>query len=178
DHNMDVICIFPSSKDMVDAEMALTLVYSGSKNRTMTISCVRRFHSCKGNKENFSNMDSFSQGKFPMVSHLCRGNPWPDGNLELAIMFLEKSFWGCKKLLDQFICGDSQRNLSRIDALAMTPLILRVSYLMGTLPFCCESYFPRVLFVCRIIILALKALTKSYFPYKIGCSNRTFLRTN
>ncbi|KAA1128734.1 ATP-dependent DNA helicase sgs1 [Puccinia graminis f. sp. tritici] len=172
---LDIIKLFPSANDVADSDMVPSLVYSGSRNRTMTVldvvslaretpgctmvpnsSCARRFHSCTGDEDKITTVDDFAQGRFPvisctmalglgqnwkrvrMVAHMGRGDPASicqmigrcgrDGNPGLAVMFVEKNRRGGKNRLDQFIRGAPQNDLDRMDAMAITPLCLRVAF--------------------------------------------------
>jgi len=172
---LDVIKIFPSKKDVPDSSMVPTLVYSGSRNRTLTVlevidraretpggafiansSCARRFHSCTGEGDKVTCVDDFAQGKFPVisctmalglgqnwkrvrfVSHLGCGDPASigqmigrcgrDGKKGLAVMFVEKTRRGGKNHIDQFVRDSPQSDPDRMDALAITPLCIRVCF--------------------------------------------------
>jgi superfamily II DNA helicase RecQ len=73
-----------------------------------------------------------------MVAHMGRGDPASicqmvgrcgrDGSPGLAVMFVEKTRRGGKNRLDQFVRDAPQNDLDRMDALAITPLCLRVSF--------------------------------------------------
>jgi len=84
---LDILKIFSSKSDVPDASMVPTLVYSGSRNRTLTVlevidraretpggafipnsTCTRRFHSCTGEADKITCVDDFAQGKFPVIS--------------------------------------------------------------------------------------------------------------
>ncbi|KAA1110508.1 ATP-dependent DNA helicase sgs1 [Puccinia graminis f. sp. tritici] len=172
---LDVIKLFPSSIDVSDSEMVPCLVYSGSRNQTMTVldvisraretpgstmlpnsSCARRFHSCTGEEDKITTVDDFAEGKYPVISctmalglgqnwkrvcivaHMGRGDPASicqmigrcgrDGKPGLAVMFVEKSRRGGKNRLDQFTRGAAQNDLDRMDAMAITPVCLRVAF--------------------------------------------------
>ncbi|KNF03377.1 hypothetical protein PSTG_03318 [Puccinia striiformis f. sp. tritici PST-78] len=178
--SLDAIKLIPSSRNVADDEMVPTLVYSGSRNRTMTLmevislgretpgsadtpdsKCVRRFHSCTGDEDKVTCAADFAAGKFPvisctmalglgqnwkrvrMVSHVGRGDPanicqmigrcGRDGNNGLAVMFMEKTRRGGKNHIHQFTRGATQTDLDRMDALAITPLCLRVAFSMDNL---------------------------------------------
>ncbi|EFP92570.1 uncharacterized protein PGTG_18702 [Puccinia graminis f. sp. tritici CRL 75-36-700-3] len=172
---LDIIKLFPSANDVSDAEMVPCLVYSGSRNRTMTVldvisraretpgstmvpnsSCARRFHSCTGDEDKITTVDDFAEAKYPvisctmalglgqnwkqvrMVAHMGRGDPASicqmigccgrDGKPGLVVMFVEKNRRGGKNRLDQFTRGAAQNDLDRMDALAITPVCLRVAF--------------------------------------------------
>ncbi|EFP74957.1 uncharacterized protein PGTG_01550 [Puccinia graminis f. sp. tritici CRL 75-36-700-3] len=129
-------------------------------------SCIRRFHSCTGDQDKVDCIDDFASGKFPlisctmalglgqnwkrvrMVTHLGRGDPASisqmfgrcgrDGRQGLAIMFVEKIRRNGKNSVDQFGQGTYQSDLDRLDALAITPVCLRVAFaidnLLGYIP--------------------------------------------
>ncbi|KAH9442979.1 hypothetical protein Pst134EB_027329 [Puccinia striiformis f. sp. tritici] len=84
---LDLIKVFPSHKDVADDQMVPALVYSGSRNRTLTVlevidraretpgkcyipksSGARRFHSCTGKWDKVSCVEDFSRGTFPLIS--------------------------------------------------------------------------------------------------------------
>ncbi|KAI7933831.1 hypothetical protein MJO29_016669 [Puccinia striiformis f. sp. tritici] len=85
--SLDVINLFPSCRDVPDDKMVPALVYSGSRNCTMTVmevmdlacetpggayrpnsSCIRRFHSCTGDEDKKTCAKDFASGKFPVIS--------------------------------------------------------------------------------------------------------------
>ncbi|KAA1108887.1 ATP-dependent DNA helicase sgs1 [Puccinia graminis f. sp. tritici] len=173
--SLDVIRLFPSHKHVADSDMVPSLVYSGSRNRTLTVLevidrahetpggafipnslCARRFHSCTGEEDKISCASDFATGDFPiisctmalglgqnwkrvrMVSHIGRGDPanicqmigrcGRDGRPGLAVMMVEKTRRGGKNSIEQFTRGAVQTDLDRMDALAITPLCLRVAF--------------------------------------------------
>ncbi|OAV95675.1 hypothetical protein PTTG_26553 [Puccinia triticina 1-1 BBBD Race 1] len=84
---LDLIKAFPSSKDVRNEDLVPTLIYSGSRNRTLTAmevvdmarktpggafvphsTCIRRFHSCTGDQDKVDCVQDFSAGKFPLIS--------------------------------------------------------------------------------------------------------------
>ncbi|KAI7949393.1 hypothetical protein MJO28_008214 [Puccinia striiformis f. sp. tritici] len=178
--SLDAVKVYPSQQDVPDDQMVPSLVYSGSRNRTMTVlevidracetpggayvpnsTCARRFHSCTGDEDKVSCIDDFALGKFPVISctmalglgqnwkrvrmvvHMGRGDPASicqmvgrcgrDGKLGLAVLFMEKNRRGGKNHIDMFRCGAVQTDLDRMDALAITPLCLRVAFLLDNL---------------------------------------------
>ncbi|PLW28070.1 hypothetical protein PCASD_22605 [Puccinia coronata f. sp. avenae] len=178
--SLDCIPLFPSRKDVPDSQMVPSLVYNGSRNRTMTVlnvidraretpgassilnsSCSRQFHSCTGDKDKVTCIDNFAAGAFPvisctmalglgqnwkrvcMVAHVGRGDPAAifqmigrcgrDGKPGLAVMLVEKNRRGGKNKISQFCCGTNQTDLDQMDALAITPLCLRVAFLIDNL---------------------------------------------
>ncbi|KAI7942920.1 hypothetical protein MJO29_012764 [Puccinia striiformis f. sp. tritici] len=178
--SLDLIKSFPSANDVPDEEMVPTLVYSGSRNRTLTAmevfdmaretpgACfvprgngIRRFHSCTGDQDKKDVVSDFSAGKVPvisctmalglgqnwkrvrMVAHMGRGDPanicqmigrcGRDGRQGLALMFVEKNRRGGKNSVDQFKRGAPQNDQDRMDALAITPMCLRVAFSMDNL---------------------------------------------
>ncbi|KAI7944613.1 hypothetical protein MJO28_010308 [Puccinia striiformis f. sp. tritici] len=178
--SLDLLKAFPSQKDVANDDMVATLVYSGSRNRTLTSmevfdlargtpgDCylprgtgIRRFHSCTGGQDKVDCVKDFSSGKFPVISctmalglgqnwkrvrmvvHMGRGDPanicqmigrcGRDGRQGLAIMFVEKTRRKGKNTVDQFTRGAVQNEHDRMDALAITPLCLRVAFSMDNL---------------------------------------------
>jgi superfamily II DNA helicase RecQ len=117
---------------------------------------ARRFHSCTGKKDKIKCVDDLANGKFPLISctmalglgqnwkrvrsvaHMGRGNPASigqmigrcgrDGRPGLAILFVEKSCPKGKNQAAHFKRDERQSDLDRIDALAVTPLCLRVAF--------------------------------------------------
>ncbi|KNE87984.1 hypothetical protein PSTG_18622, partial [Puccinia striiformis f. sp. tritici PST-78] len=84
---LDLIKAFPSAKDVPDEDMVPTLIYSGSRNRTLTAmevfdlaretpgACfvprgktIRRFHSCTGDQDKKDVVEDFSSAKVPVIS--------------------------------------------------------------------------------------------------------------
>ncbi|KAH9458837.1 hypothetical protein Pst134EA_018991 [Puccinia striiformis f. sp. tritici] len=177
---LDLIKAFPSAKDVPDEDMVPTLIYSGSRNRTLTAmevfdlaretpgACfvprgktIRRFHSCTGDQDKKDVVEDFSSAKVPVISctmalglgqnwkrvrmvvHMGRGDPanicqmigrcGRDGRQGLAVMFVEKNRRGGKNSIDQFQRGAVQTDQDRMDALAITPLCLRVAFSMDNL---------------------------------------------
>ncbi|PLW06970.1 hypothetical protein PCASD_24525 [Puccinia coronata f. sp. avenae] len=173
--SLDVIKLFPSKLDVSDNNMVPTLVYSGSRNRTMAVleaidraretpdqlkfansTCARRFHSCTGDKDKEKCIEEFADGKFPLISctmalglgqnwkrvravaHMGRGDPASigqmigrcgrDGKPGLAVLFVEKNQPKGKNQVGHFKRDEPQSNLNRMDALAVTPLCLRVAF--------------------------------------------------
>jgi superfamily II DNA helicase RecQ len=124
-------------------------------------SCSQQFHSCTGDKDKVTCIDNFAAGAFPvisctmalglgqnwkrvrMVAHVGRGDPavicqmigWcgQDGKPGLVVMLVEKNRRGGKNKISQFCCGTNQTNLDQMDALAITPLCLRVAFLIDNL---------------------------------------------
>ncbi|KAI7952187.1 hypothetical protein MJO28_007871 [Puccinia striiformis f. sp. tritici] len=119
---LDLIKAFPSAKDVPDEDMVPTLIYSGSRNRTLTAmevfdlaretpgACfvprgktIRRFHSCTGDQDKKDVVEDFSSAKVPVIS--------------------------CTMALG---LGQNWKR-DRMDALAITPLCLRVAFSMDNL---------------------------------------------
>jgi len=116
---------------------------------------IRRFHSCTSDDDKATNMADFAEGKFPVMSatmalglgqnlkrvrcviHIGRGDPASivqmvsrsgrNGNTGLGLLFMEPSRKKGKNLLDEFERGSNQDDDTRMDALAITPLCLRVA---------------------------------------------------
>ncbi|EFP90574.2 uncharacterized protein PGTG_16600 [Puccinia graminis f. sp. tritici CRL 75-36-700-3] len=85
--SLDVIKLFPSHEDVTDADLVPSLVYSGSRNRTLSVlevidrargtpgsafipnsACARRFHSCTGDEDKISTVEDFANGTYPIIS--------------------------------------------------------------------------------------------------------------
>ncbi|KAA1131707.1 ATP-dependent DNA helicase sgs1 [Puccinia graminis f. sp. tritici] len=178
--SLDLIKVFPSAHDVGNADLVPTLVYSGSRNRTLTVmevvdraretplscmdphnTCVQRFHSCTGDLDKVRCVDQFANGTFPiisatmalglgqnwkrvrMVAHMGRGDPAQiaqmlgrcgrDGRMGLGLMFVEKTRRSGKNTVNQFTRGAAQSDEDRIDALAITPVCLRIAFSMDNL---------------------------------------------
>ncbi|KAH9457821.1 hypothetical protein Pst134EB_010133 [Puccinia striiformis f. sp. tritici] len=151
---LDLIKAFPSAKDVPDEDMVPTLIYSGSRNRTLTAmevfdlaretpgACfvprgktIRRFHSCTGDQDKKDvGEDGCSHGEGD-PANICQmiGRCGRDGRQGLAVMFVEKNRRGGKNSIDQFQRGAVQTDQDRMDALAITPLCLRVAFSMDNL---------------------------------------------
>ncbi|EFP92773.2 uncharacterized protein PGTG_18657 [Puccinia graminis f. sp. tritici CRL 75-36-700-3] len=85
--SLDLIKVFPSSKEVADLDMVPSLVYSGLCSWTATVldvidwaretpggalqpnsHCARRFHSCTGNEDKIMCVEDFASGSFPVIS--------------------------------------------------------------------------------------------------------------
>ncbi|PLW42578.1 hypothetical protein PCASD_05306 [Puccinia coronata f. sp. avenae] len=128
--------------------------------------CARRYHSCTGDRDKVDCVAGFSNGDFPifsctmalglgqnwkrvrMVTHLGRGDPASiiqmvgragrDGRPGLAVLFVEKNRRNGKNSLDAFVTGAPQIDDDQMDALAITPVCLRIAFsldnLLGYIP--------------------------------------------
>ncbi|KAH9471514.1 hypothetical protein Pst134EA_005409 [Puccinia striiformis f. sp. tritici] len=183
--SLDVIKVFPSGKDITDDKLVPALVYSGSRNRTLTVlevidrareshgacysansKCTRRYHSCSGDLDKLDTVRDFADAKFPIISctmalglgqnwkrvrkvvHMGRGDPASisqmigrcgrDGRPGLAVLFMEKTRRKGKNSVAQFTRGAFQTDEDRLDALAITPVCLRIAFsldnLLGYIP--------------------------------------------
>jgi superfamily II DNA/RNA helicase len=84
---LDLVKLFPSSKDVCDSYLVPSLIYSSSRNQTLTAmdvidlaretpssafnppsTCVRRFHSCTGQQDKLNCVEDFAAGNFPLIS--------------------------------------------------------------------------------------------------------------
>ncbi|KAA1076521.1 ATP-dependent DNA helicase sgs1 [Puccinia graminis f. sp. tritici] len=85
--NLDLKNIFPLKEKTSDQDIVPTLIYSGTRARTLTVlevldmargtpggclnpdnTLARRFHSCTGDKDKVSCIEGYSQGSFPIIS--------------------------------------------------------------------------------------------------------------
>ncbi|PLW24035.1 hypothetical protein PCASD_14506 [Puccinia coronata f. sp. avenae] len=85
--SLDVIRVFPSAQDVSNEDMVPCLVYSGSRNRTMTVlevidcaqetigeaykprsPCARRYHSCTGDLDKIDAVNDYSNNMYPVIS--------------------------------------------------------------------------------------------------------------
>jgi ATP-dependent DNA helicase RecQ len=171
----DLLEIFPQKSKTPDDKIVPTLVYSGSRNRTLQVMKVldlargtgndwenprstffRRYHSCTGEQEKVKAVEDYAEQVFPVVSctmalgmgqnwsrvrsviHMGRGDPSAicqmmgrcgrDGRAGLAIIFVEKKRVGGKNQLGDFSSGVLQSDDNRMDALAITPVCLRIAF--------------------------------------------------
>ncbi|EFP86717.2 uncharacterized protein PGTG_13099 [Puccinia graminis f. sp. tritici CRL 75-36-700-3] len=183
--SLDLIKVFPSVRDVPNSKLVPSLVYSGSRNRTLTVmdvidraretpgssldphnTCIRRYHSCTGDLDKVRCVDQFSKEEFPiisatmalglgqnwkrvrMVAHMGRADPAQiaqmigrcgrDGRDGLALLFMEKNRRSGKNSVDQFKMGSAQTDEDRVDALAITPVCLRVAFSLDNL----RGYVP------------------------------------
>jgi superfamily II DNA helicase RecQ len=116
---------------------------------------ARQYHSCTGENDKTLCVEDFGNKRFPVVSctmALGMGQNWKriqsvitmgradpsatcqmigqcgrDGKLGLAIIFVEKNQFGGKNNLSAFEEGGSQDDNDRMDALALTPVCLRIA---------------------------------------------------
>ncbi|PLW55461.1 hypothetical protein PCANC_07071 [Puccinia coronata f. sp. avenae] len=85
--SLDVIRVFPSAQDVSNEDMVPCLVYSGSRNRTMTVlevidraretigkaykprsPCARRYHSCTGDLDKIDAVNDYANNMYPVIS--------------------------------------------------------------------------------------------------------------
>ncbi|OAV85562.1 hypothetical protein PTTG_30430, partial [Puccinia triticina 1-1 BBBD Race 1] len=116
---------------------------------------ARRYHSTTGNKDKDNCVSDFSEERFPIISatmalglgqnwkrvrsviHMGRGDPanicqmigrcGRDGKGGLAILFVETNRKGGKNCIEDFSDVHEQSDDDRMDALAVTPVCLRVA---------------------------------------------------
>ncbi|KAH9460361.1 hypothetical protein MJO29_004358 [Puccinia striiformis f. sp. tritici] len=126
-------------------------------------SFARRYHACTGEKDKLRVVEDFADRKFPMCSctmalglgqnwtrvrsviHMGRGDPSAvgqmigrcgrDGRPGLAIIFVEKTRTGGKNKVSQFVSPNDNdpSDDDRMDALAVTPVCLRIAMSMDNL---------------------------------------------
>ncbi|EFP93397.2 uncharacterized protein PGTG_19415 [Puccinia graminis f. sp. tritici CRL 75-36-700-3] len=117
---------------------------------------ARRFHACTGDKDKVDVVEGFSKGQFPIISstmalglgqnwkrvrcviHMGRADPenvmqmigrcGRDGKDGLAILFVEGNRKGGKNAINDFVNVQNQSDDDRMDALAITPVCLRVAF--------------------------------------------------
>ncbi|KAA1074287.1 ATP-dependent DNA helicase sgs1 [Puccinia graminis f. sp. tritici] len=117
---------------------------------------VRRFHSCTGDKDKLKLVEAFANKQLPVVSctmALGMGQNWSrvrfviqmgrsdpsaicqmigragrDGKPGLAIVYVEPNRDGGKNCLEDFDGCDKQTDEDRMDALAITPVCLRIAF--------------------------------------------------
>ncbi|KNE93805.1 hypothetical protein PSTG_12809 [Puccinia striiformis f. sp. tritici PST-78] len=127
---------------------------------------ARRYHACTGDLDKKDTIEDFSQGKVPILSctlalgmgqnwslvrqvvHIGRGDPslvcqmvgrcGRDGRPGLAILFVEPNQPKGKNKPEDFTPGQIQSDEDRMDALAVTPVCLRIAFSMDNL----NGYIP------------------------------------
>ncbi|KAA1089736.1 ATP-dependent DNA helicase sgs1 [Puccinia graminis f. sp. tritici] len=186
----DLIDLFPCQSDVPDASVVPTLIYTGTRNRTMEVmkaldvargtpgrsmrpnsNFVRRFHACTGEKDKVKVVQDYADGVFPAISctmALGMGQNWSrvrrviqmgradpssicqmigrcgrDGRAGLAIILVEKTRKGGKNCVDDFDQSKTQGHNNRMDALAITPVCLRIAFsidnMLGYIPLSVED---------------------------------------
>ncbi|OAV96415.1 hypothetical protein PTTG_04018, partial [Puccinia triticina 1-1 BBBD Race 1] len=176
--NLDLLDVFPSRETTPDEDLLPTLIYSGTRARTLTVlqvldmargtpggcynpknTLARRFHSCTGEKDKEACVEEYPNARFPIISstmalglgqnwkrvrcviHMGRGDPaniaqmigrcGRDGKDGLAILFVETTRKGGKNSPEGFgTSATQQSDDDRMDALAVTPVCLRVAFAM------------------------------------------------
>ncbi|KAA1102846.1 ATP-dependent DNA helicase sgs1 [Puccinia graminis f. sp. tritici] len=131
--------------------------HSPELQRSATSMLARRYHSCTGDSDKIRCINDFAADKFPIFSstmalglgqnwsrvrsviHMGRGEPSAicqmigrcgrDGRPGLAILFVEKTRKNGKNNISQFggWTGGEQSEDDRMDALAITPVCLRIA---------------------------------------------------
>ncbi|KAA1074366.1 ATP-dependent DNA helicase sgs1 [Puccinia graminis f. sp. tritici] len=183
----DLVDLFPPKSEVPDASVVPTLIYSGTRNRTLQVmksldlarrtrgnstrpnsTFVRRFHSCTGEKDKIKVVQDFADGLFPEISctmALGMGQNWSrvrcvvqlgradpsaicqmigragrDGRAGLAIIYVEPNRKGGKNSVEEFDPCGSQGDDDRMDALAVTPLMLAcLLFRLGYIPLSVED---------------------------------------
>ncbi|PLW11430.1 hypothetical protein PCANC_21279 [Puccinia coronata f. sp. avenae] len=130
-----------------------------SLNPTSLFAC--QYHSCTGKQDKLDCIEAFSKGTFPvfsctmalglgqnwkqvqMVVHMGRGDPaaivqmvgqcGPDSRHGLAILFVEKNCRNSKNHVTYFREGAAASNDNWMDALAITPVCLRICFSIDSL---------------------------------------------
>ncbi|PLW43784.1 hypothetical protein PCASD_09397 [Puccinia coronata f. sp. avenae] len=124
-------------------------------------SCAKRYHSCTADGDKQDCISDFAAGNFPLISctmalglgqnwkrvrmimNTGRGDPTAifqmvgrcgqDGRPGLAILLVEKKRRGGKNQISDFVQGCEQSNDDRMDALAITPVCLRIAFSIDNL---------------------------------------------
>ncbi|EFP87618.2 uncharacterized protein PGTG_13989 [Puccinia graminis f. sp. tritici CRL 75-36-700-3] len=124
-------------------------------------SIIRRYHAASGEKEKKEAVNDFNMGKFPCMSctmalglgqnwkrvrrviHMGRGDPsticqmmgraGQDGKTGLAILMVEPHRKFGKNSVEEFTGEDNQEDDCRMDALAVTPICLRIAFSVDNL---------------------------------------------
>ncbi|KAI7936915.1 hypothetical protein MJO28_015814 [Puccinia striiformis f. sp. tritici] len=123
--------------------------------------CCRQFHAVTGDLDKDVAVKEFAEGVYPMISatmalglgqnwsrvrsviHMGRGDPASiaqmigrcgrDGRPGLGIIFVEKNRKNGKNRVDQFPDPENQGDDDRMDALAITPVCLRIAFSLDNL---------------------------------------------
>ncbi|KAI7955221.1 hypothetical protein MJO28_005621 [Puccinia striiformis f. sp. tritici] len=123
--------------------------------------CCRRFHAVTGDLDKELAVKEFAEGVYPMISatmalglgqnwsrvrsviHMGRGDPASiaqmigrcgrDGRPGLGIIFVEKNRKNGKNRVDRFPDPENQGDDDRMDALAITPVCLRIAFSLDNL---------------------------------------------
>ncbi|KNE92381.1 hypothetical protein PSTG_07414 [Puccinia striiformis f. sp. tritici PST-78] len=177
----NLVDLFPTESDVADSLIVPSLIYCGTRNRTIHVMkaldrarkaggrCLRprsnficRFHALTGNKDKLKVVQDYADGLFPIISctmALGMGQNWSrvrsviqigradpasicqmigrcgrDGRPGLAIIIVEKSRRGGKNSVGDFdpnVLYDGHND--RMDALAITPVCLRIAFSMDNL---------------------------------------------
>ncbi|KAH9465108.1 hypothetical protein MJO28_006875 [Puccinia striiformis f. sp. tritici] len=124
-------------------------------------SFARRYHACTGELDKKDTIEDFAGGKVPVLSctlalgmgqnwklvrqvvHIGRGDPslicqmvgqcGRDGRPGLAVLFVESNRPKGKNSVADFVPGQKQSDKDRMDALAVTPVCLRIAFSMDNL---------------------------------------------
>ncbi|KAA1108559.1 hypothetical protein PGT21_017097 [Puccinia graminis f. sp. tritici] len=124
-------------------------------------SMIRRYHANTGDYSKADAVEKFTSGKFPYIActmalglgqnwkqvrkviHMGRADPsnicqmigccGRDGRPGLAILFMEKKRKNGKNCVDNFLNVKEQNNDNRMDALAITPVCLRIAFSLDNL---------------------------------------------
>ncbi|POV99044.1 hypothetical protein PSHT_13708 [Puccinia striiformis] len=157
----DLLRVIPTAVDMPSSKLAPTLIYSGTRRKTGEV--LEVLARARGEKDKLRVVEDFADGKFPMCSctmalglgqnwtrvrsviHMGRGDPSAvgqmigrcgrDGRPGLAIIFVEKTRTGGKNKVSQFVSPNDNdpSDDDRMDALAVTPVCLRIAMSMDNL---------------------------------------------
>ncbi|KAI7950372.1 hypothetical protein MJO29_009046 [Puccinia striiformis f. sp. tritici] len=134
----DILEMFTSKNLVPNSNVVPTLIYSATRNRTLQVmkaldlargtrgdsirpksTFVRRFHSCTGEKDKLAVVKDFADHKFPVISctmALGMGQNW------------SQTRRGGKNSVNDFVPGARQTHQDRMDALAVTPVCLRIAF--------------------------------------------------
>ncbi|KAA1092514.1 ATP-dependent DNA helicase sgs1 [Puccinia graminis f. sp. tritici] len=171
----DLVSLFPSQSEVADSSVVPSLIYSGTRKRTLQVMksldsargspgrsmrpnspFVRRFHACTGEKDKLKTVEDFSNDKFPVISctmALGMGQNWSrvrmvipmgradpsaicqmigragrDGCPGVGIFLVQKIRKGGKNSVEEFDPQVTQGHDDRMDALAVTPVCLRIAF--------------------------------------------------
>ncbi|KAI7933605.1 hypothetical protein MJO28_017553 [Puccinia striiformis f. sp. tritici] len=150
----DLLELFGQKTEVPDESVVPTLIYSRTRNQTKVVmktldlargtkgnsarprsSFVRRFHSCTGTKDkikqvqDFANKERDSDGTCRPFSNM--SNDWPRRTRRatgVGYSLRQKKRIGGKNSVDEFDLSAKQSISDRMDALAVTPVCLRIAF--------------------------------------------------
>ncbi|KAA1138033.1 ATP-dependent DNA helicase sgs1 [Puccinia graminis f. sp. tritici] len=143
-------------------------------------SFIRRFHSVTGDEDKAENMADYAEAKYPVISatmalglgqnlkrvrcviHMGRGDPSSivqmvgrcgrDGKTGLGLLFMEPTRKKGRNDVGSFTCDKIQDDDDRMDALAITPVCLRIALTVdNALSHTCLISFVYIKLICVFV---------------------------